>query len=202
MLTFTGAEGAVTVTAKSFEKPAISDIARIAVVKHVTNIRTPLSAIYLKRGTSYTLPVLLGDGSQTVSGGFICTSANKKVVTVNGGKLKASDKIRKKTKTSITIKARNGYKKKIIVYVVPKAKAIKSFAVTGLPKTLKKGKTKQLTVKIKTKGATDVKVTYASSKKNIIAVDKAGKLTAIKKGTSEITVKAGAKKIIKKVVVK
>jgi C1A family cysteine protease/uncharacterized protein YjdB len=199
LLTFNGTEGIVSVKVSSAEIPAKYYTADIKVVKNVTNIRTPLSTIYLKRGSSYKLPVAVDDGKKTISAGLTYKSANKKVVTVSGGKLKASAKIKKQKKTTVTIKAANGKTKKITVYVVPSAKTIKKFSVTGMPGKLKAGATKQLTVRIKTKGATGVKVTYASSKSKVVSVDKAGKLTAKKKGTAYITVKAGSKKIRKKI---
>ena len=52
--------------------------------------------------------------------------------------------------------------------------------------TLKRGKSLKLNV------STDAeKVTFKSSKKKVVSVTKTGKITARKKGTAKITVKAG-----------
>jgi uncharacterized protein YjdB len=83
--------------------------------------------------------------------------------------------------------------------VVGKATALKKVSLVKPPGSLKKGKTKILTIKLSPKTATDVKVTYKSSKPKIIKVDKAGKITALKKGKATITVKCG-KRIVQKTI--
>jgi uncharacterized protein YjdB len=68
------------------------------------------------------------------------------------------------------------------------------------PKTIKVGKTALL--KVKTGKATGAKVTFKSSKKSVLKVDKAGRLIALKKGKATITIKAGGKSVKKKITVK
>jgi hypothetical protein len=68
--------------------------------------------------------------------------------------------------------------------------------------TIQKGKTKQLKLKVIPAKATDLKVTFKSNKKKIVSVDKAGMLTALKKGKAKITVKVGNKTFAKTVTVK
>ena len=81
-------------------------------------------------------------------------------------------------------------------------KAQCSVTVKGVPNkltlnkksiSLKKGKTFQIKVKIP-KGTVCSKFSYKPDKKKIVSVSKAGKVTAKKKGTAKITVKAGNSK--------
>ena len=57
-------------------------------------------------------------------------------------------------------------------------------------KTLKKGKSFTIKPKLTPSGA-EAKITYRSSNKKIATVNAKGKVTAKKKGTATITVKAG-----------
>ena len=63
--------------------------------------------------------------------------------------------------------------------------------------TLYKGQKKQLKIK-----GTKKKAKWSSNKKSVVSVDKKGKITAKKKGTAVITVKAGKKTVKCKVTVK
>ena len=63
------------------------------------------------------------------------------------------------------------------------------------------GDAKQLKVTVKPSNSTDA-VTFKSSKKSVISVDKNGVITAKKPGTATITAKAGSKKATIKITVK
>ena len=81
---------------------------------------------------------------------------------------------------------------------------VKSVAVSNLPAktlTLKKGKSFKLKAKVTVKGKISKAVTYKTSNKKVVAVTKAGKLTAKKKGTAKITIASKANKK-KKVIIK
>jgi uncharacterized protein YjdB len=68
---------------------------------------------------------------------------------------------------------------------------------------LKKGKSYTVKLKLKNKKATNIKsITFKSSKKKVFTVDKAGKITALKKGKAKLTVKAGGRKSVMNVRVK
>jgi uncharacterized protein YjdB len=67
---------------------------------------------------------------------------------------------------------------------------------------LKVGKTAILKVKATPAKATNLLVKFSSSKKSVLSVDKAGKITALKKGTAKVTVKIGKKKYVLTVKVK
>jgi uncharacterized repeat protein (TIGR02543 family) len=164
----------------------------------VTKISTPLKTVYLKKGASLTIPVV-AYSSDGKTAGLTWTSGNNSVATVNqSGKVTA----KKKGTAKITAKAENGKSVTVTVNVVNKAKKLKKLTIAGAPKSLKKGKTAQLTVKLTPANATNLSITFKSSKPSVLSVDKAGKLTAQKKGTATITVKAGGKTAKKTITVK
>jgi uncharacterized protein YjdB len=109
---------------------------------------------------------------------------------------------KRKGKTTITVTALNGKKLQVKVYVVTKAKKLTKVKFTGAPSKIKKGKTAQLKTKIYPTGTTNPRVKFASSKKSVIKVDKAGKITALKKGKAKITVRIGKKTYSKTITVK
>lgn len=205
LVTFKGPEGAVTITAESPDGPVVS--VSLTSVKNVTAIRTPLSKLYLQKGKSLTLPVVLDDKTApkiAVSSKLKWKSSKPSVLSVTQkGKIKANKKLKKKTTVTVTATAANGKSKKIKVVVVPKAKALgKVTAKFPKKNRMKVGATYQLKVKLRSAKATNVKVTFKSSNKKVIKVDKAGKLLALKKGKATITIKAGKKTYKKKITVK
>ena len=113
------------------------------------------------------------------------TSSNKKVATVSkDGTITA----KKAGKANITVKAG---KKKVTVKVTVQAPA--PTGINGVPatKTLKKGKSFTIKPKLTPSGA-EAKITYSSSNKKVATVNAKGKVTAKRKGTAVITVKAGS----------
>jgi hypothetical protein len=175
----------------------------ITFAKPVTEVRTPLAKIYLKKGSSFT-PSVCADsyknGKADTKALLTWTSSKPKVATVDKatGKIKA----KKAGSTKITATALNGKKVTLTVNVVGKAVALKKVALAKAPKSLAVGKTAVLKVKTTPAKATNLKVTFSSSDKKVLAVDKWGKLTALKKGKAKITVKIGKKKYVATVKVK
>jgi uncharacterized protein YjdB len=126
-------------------------------------------------------------------------SSNTKVASVSAaGMIKAKSPGTAK----ITATALNGKKLTITVKVAKKAVALKKITASGVKATLKVGKSVQMKIKVNPAGATNLKVRFKSSKKSVVSVDKAGKLTALKKGKARITVLVGKKKVVKAVTVK
>jgi uncharacterized protein YjdB len=70
---------------------------------------------------------------------------------------------------------------------------VKKIKVTGWKKTMKRGKSARLKVKVSPAGATVTVVSFKSSKPSVLYVDKSGQLKAKKKGSATITVKVGNK---------
>jgi hypothetical protein len=207
LVTFKGKEGVVTITATAADGSGKYAARVIKVSKNVTKMRTPVKKVYIQRGKSLTLPVALDDKTApklTVASRLTWKSSKPKVLKVSAkGKIKAAKKVKKKTKVTVTATAYNGKKLKFTVYVVPKAKKLTSARVTWPKKArLKKGKTYQIKIKLRPATATGVKVTFKSSKKKVLTVDKAGKLVAKKKGKATVTVKVGRKTYKKKITVR
>lgn len=88
---------------------------------------------------------------------------------------------------SITATARYGSKKKAkckITVTIP----VKGVKLNKTSAKVYKGKTLQLTAKISPKNATNKKVTWKSSKPKVASVTQKGKVKALKKGKTTITV--------------
>jgi hypothetical protein len=209
VLTFTGAEGEVRVTASVPGAPgAVTEPVAIRVVRNVSRIRTPVSRLFVQSGKKLALPVALDDSSDMTvkfTAGLKFTSSNPKAATVDAKGIIKAKKVKKTVKTTITVKAANGKALKVKVTVVPKAKKLSRLSVSGTPakSTLAVGKTAILKVKHVSKKATGVRVTFTSSNPKVLTVDKAGKIIAKSAGKASITVKAAGKTIkTKKITVK
>jgi uncharacterized protein YjdB len=143
------------------------------------------------------------DGKKVITGTKVSYKSSKPKIA----KVDAKGRVTglKAGKAKITIQSASGKKVVVNVTVLKKAVKIKKVTLKGVKKgklNLKKGKTKQLTIKLSPAKASNLKVTFKSSKPKIVKVDKAGKLTALKKGKANITVKVGTKKVKVKVTVK
>jgi predicted outer membrane repeat protein len=199
LVTFTGKEGTVRITATSPDGP--SHYKDIKVVKNVTKLRTPLTARNLTVKKKISVKPVIDDGNKIITAGLTYKSSNPKVATVDA---KGNVKGIKKGKATITIRSQNGKKATVKINVAKKAVKLKKFTLTGVKKnalTLQKGKTKDLKIKLAQSKASDLKVTFKSSKSSVAKVDAAGRITAVKKGTATITVKAGSKTVKVKVTV-
>jgi predicted amidohydrolase YtcJ/uncharacterized protein YjdB len=195
-------EGTVKLTATAADGKKATLTIKIA--KKVTKVRTPLTTLYVVKGKAITPPVCADSVNQATkkadtSAKLTWKSSNTKVATVSSaGKITP----KKKGKATITATALNGKKLTIKVNVVTKATALKKVALSGAPASLKVGKTAVLKVKASPAKATNLAVKFSSSKKSVVSVDKAGRITALKKGTAKITVKIGKAKYVQTVKVK
>jgi uncharacterized protein YjdB len=203
LVTFTGKEGTVRITAASADGP--DNFKDIKVVRNVTKIRTPLTTVGITKGKSLALPVELDDGNINVtkSAEKTFTSSNTKIVTVDPktGKIKGI----KKGNAKITVTTANGKSLNIKVNVGKKAVKLKNFTLTGIKKnalSMKVGQTKELKIKFTPKNVSDLKVTFKSSKSSVAKVDAGGRIAAVKKGKATVTVKAGNKTVKVKLTVK
>lgn len=115
-------------------------------------------------------------------------STNKSIVTVDSkGVIKAGSKTGT-AKVSVTLKSG----KKAYVTVVVQKTTVKTTKITGVPSklTLKKG-AKTTLKPVRTPFTSGEKTTFVSSNKSVATVSSTGVITAKKKGTAVITVKAG-----------
>lgn len=153
-------------------------------VVKTTKISVDTAKVTLKKGKKYTIqPVItpVTSGQKTTY-----TSSNKKAAVVSS---KGVVTAKGAGKAKITV--RSGSKKCTVTITVPKTKTQK---IKNLPTkniTLKKGKTKQLQLKLYPANS-DEKITYQSSKKSVASISTKGKITAKKAGTATITVKSGS----------
>lgn len=122
------------------------------------------------------------------------TSSDKKVATVSkNGTIEAV----KSGKTVITVKTGSGKKDTMIVIV---KKAPKTVKLSWSKKTMKIG-TKYQLKPILTANSASNKISYFSSKKSVVSVDKNGMLHAKKKGQAMITIKTFNDKMVSGIVV-
>jgi len=158
-------------------------------------ISTNAASLKLKKKQSTTKFTVTG----LAKGDYVTsiTSSNNKIVTVTGNKngtckIKAGSKTGKAT---ITIKLASGLTKQIKVSV--QKKAVTCSKIKNVPKTikLKKKQTYQLKPMIEPITCTD-KAKYKSSNKKTAKVTTSGKITAVKKGKTKVTVVVGKKKFV------
>ncbi|MDR1815111.1 MAG: InlB B-repeat-containing protein [Clostridiales Family XIII bacterium] len=206
---FTAAEGGTAVTAETKVTGNVTYYARWTKeifdldppLARVTQIRAAQTTFYVVKKNSITIPVAYdlaeGDTAQPV---LTWASSKPKVAKVDAatGKVTAV----KAGTAKITVTAEGGKSKTFTVKVVAKALKAKAVVVKKPPKTLAVGKTKALKASVSPAKATGAVLTFKSSKPSVLSVDKAGKLTALKKGTAKITVKAGGKKATIEITIK
>ena len=126
-------------------------------------------------------------------------SSNPKILTVTAnGKLKAGKKTGKAT---LTITLASGLKKQIKVKVQKKAVKTTKISVPRTRIVIKKGRKQQLKPVI-TPITSLQKITFSSSNKKIVSVNKKGQITARRKGRAKITIRSGSKKKVVTVTVK
>jgi uncharacterized repeat protein (TIGR02543 family) len=203
LVSFTGKEGEVVITATAADGSGVSGSKTFTVVKHVVDIRVALTKVNVSVKKKVSIAPVLEDAGQVITGSKITyTSSNPKVAKVDA---KGSVTGVKAGKAVITITAANGKSAKVNVTVVKKAVKLKKFTLSGIKKgalTLKAGKTKILKIKLSPAKATNLKISFGSNKKGVATVDAAGRITAVKKGKAVITVKAGGKTVKVKLTVK
>lgn len=123
---------------------------------------------------------------------------NKKIASVSK---KGVIKAKKKGKTTLSVVLSNGTVLKAAVKVQKGTVRTTKLTVPSKRIVLKKGKKIKLIAEC-TPLTTQEKITYKTSDKSVVTVDKKGKLTAKKAGKAKITVKSGKKKSVCTVTVK
>ena len=155
-----------------------------------------LPAVYIAKGKSVTLPAAV-QPYNAANKKVAFKSKDKKIAKVTStGKIKGL----KTGKTTITIITKDGNKKATCkVYVVKKAVKLKKLTLNQKAKvSLTKGKTLDVKAKLSPAKATGIVPKFTSGNTSVAVIDKAGMITALKAGSTTITVKAGKlKKTIK-----
>lgn len=181
-ITATSKEGTavITVTLASEKTAKVTVTVKMIRTTKLTKVPKTLS---LTTGKKYTLkPVVTPSNSQEK---VTYKSSNTKIATVSSTGVITAKKVGK-----VTITVQSGKQKATVTLTVKKAPALKAIKNVLPKKTITKGKTYTLKPQLYPSGAI-AKITYTTSNKSIATVDSKGKITAKKKGTAVITVKAG-----------
>lgn len=149
-------------------------------------MKVNVSSIVLKTGQSTTKVKVTGlaKGDRIAS----WTSSNRRIVNVNSsGKITAA---KRDGNAIITITLRSGLKKKISVRV--QRAAVKTTRIQGIQRRLTLQRRKSYTFVPQLLPITSLeRVTFTSSNKNVVTVTSRGRVTARRRGTAVITVRAG-----------
>ena len=168
----------ITVTLVSGKKATVAVTVKMIRTSKITKVP---AALTLTAGKKYALKPVVTPSNSQEKVTYRC--GNLKVATVS-----SSGVITAKKAGKATVAVQSG-KQKVYVKITVKVdlKGIKNIPSA---KTIAKGKTYTLKPQLYPTGAV-AKVTYTSDNKSVAAVDSKGKITAKKKGTAVITVKAG-----------
>jgi uncharacterized protein YjdB len=188
----------ITATARDGSKKSASVKIKVtyALTKKVTVTTKGLASnqkatkLYVVKGKKVSIKGTVSP--TTAKQGVTYINKNPKIVSLSK---KGVIKAKKTGKAIIYVKSADGRKKiKVTVYVVKKTKTVKSLKVSKKKLTLKVGKTSKIKTAVKPVTTTS-RVTYTVKNKKIATVDKYGKVTAKKKGTTRVTVKCGKKTV-------
>lgn len=159
-----------------------------------TAVKLNASSLTMQKGKCST--ALKASGLSSGDSVAKWTSSNSKIVAVNSktGKLTA----KKTGKAKITVTTKTGAKASCVITVKNAVVKTQKLTLSKTSVTLKKGKTMKISVTRTPLTATD-KITFKSSNTSIVTVNSNGKVTAKKKGTAKIVIKAasGAKVTLK-----
>lgn len=181
-ITATSKEGNATITVKLASGKTAKVVVTVKFIRttKLTNVPKTLS---ITTGKKYTLkPVVTPSNTQEK---VTYKSSNTKIATVSSTGVITAKKV-----GTATITVKSGKRYATVKVTVKKAPALKAIKNVPTKKTVVKGKTCTLKPQLYPSGAI-AKITYTSSNKSVATVDSKGKITAKKKGTAVITVKAG-----------
>lgn len=181
-ITATSKEGTAVITVTLASKKTAKVTVTVKMIRTTKLTKVP-KTLSLTTGKKYTLkPVVTPSNSQEK---VTYKSSNTKIATVSSTGVITAKKVGK-----VTITVQSGKQKATVTLTVKKAHALKAIKNVPTKKTITKGKTYTLKPQLYPSGAI-AKITYTTSNKSIATVDSKGKITAKKKGTAVITVKAG-----------
>jgi hypothetical protein len=170
----------------------------IHLVAPVLGITIQQNSFSIAKGKTLTIPVVVYPTNHLKTK-LKYSSSNPKVATVT-----STGKISGKAIGTSTIKvsASNGKSASFKIFVVKKNIKVKEVNVSKAPKSLKTKETRYLKVKITPINATGAVVKFKSSNPKVISVDRVGKIVALKKGISTITISVGSMSVKKIITVK
>ena len=187
-------EGSAIITAKAGAKEAKCAVTVQKKVIPVSSITLNKTTLSLEKGTSETLTATVGPEDATDKT-VTWSSSNAEIASVD-----EHGKVTAHTGGEAVITAKAG--EKAATCTVTVTVPVESITLNKTALELYEGKSEVLKATVKPDDATDSKVTWGSSDKEIAAVDGEGKVTAIGAGETIITAMAGGKTASCKVVVK
>ena len=171
-----------------------SGTASSAPTPEVLSVEMPQKNLYIVKGKSVKIPAI----AYTKFGEKVALLWKSNETSIATVTQKGDVKGVKPGSTSVTATAPNGKKATLKVFVIKKAKKVKKITVAKKSMSaMKIGKSKFLIATLKPKnatGKTGAVYKWSSKNKKIAKIDAAGKITALKKGKSKITVTVGGKK--------
>ena len=202
------ATGKATITVASKKSPKIKDTLKITVKQGATKLVAKTNEGYvigksftMTKGKSITANILATPSGASKSVKW--SSSNKRVATVSSkGVIKAV----KNGTAKITATAKDGCGAKFTTTIKVVSGKVTSVKVNKTSVQLVKGKSTTIKATVKTSGSgANKNVVWSSSNTKVAKVNSNGKITAVKKGTATITVKAvdgsGKKATVKVVVI-
>ena len=202
------ATGKATITVASQKSPKIKDTLKITVKQGATKLVAKTNEGYvigksftMTKGKSITANILATPSGASKSVKW--SSSNKRVATVSSkGVIKAV----KNGTAKITATAKDGCGAKFTTTIKVVSGKVTSVKVNKTSVQLVKGKSTTIKATVKTSGSgANKNVVWSSSNTKVAKVNSNGKITAVKKGTATITVKAvdgsGKKATVKVVVI-
>jgi uncharacterized repeat protein (TIGR02543 family) len=159
-----------------------------------TKIRIPIKRLYITKGSSVLVPVV-ADGESGKADANVkleWISDNPEVVSVDqSGRVTAHSG----GSAVIRVWSQNGKTASFKATVVKKPSKVKKLKVSGIAGSgkIRVGRTAQLKLTVTPARATVTRIKFRSGKPSVLSVDKAGRITAKKKGRAVITVVVGNK---------
>ena len=172
--------GKAVVTAKTVDG-GLKATCTVSVEIPATSLKISKSSLTLYAGKTYALTSSIAP-SNTTNKTIRWTSSNEKVATVNSsGKITAVGG----GKATITAKTSNGLTAACTVTVL---KSVSSVSLNKTAVSVYTGSSVKLSASVLPSDASNKKVTWSTSNRNVASVDEAGTVRAVKAGTAVITV--------------
>ena len=172
--------GKAVVTAKTVDG-GLKATCTVSVEIPATSLKISKSSLTLTAGKTYALTSSIAP-SNTTNKTIRWTSSNEKVATVNSsGKITAVGG----GKATITAKTSNGLTAACTVTVL---KSVSSVSLNKTAVSVYTGSSVKLSASVLPSDASNKKLTWSTSNRNVASVDEAGTVRAVKAGTAVITV--------------
>ncbi|MCL2606045.1 MAG: Ig-like domain-containing protein, partial [Coriobacteriia bacterium] len=199
--------GTTTITVRTVADRNITATATIRVQAAPTRINSSVRNITLRRGTNFRIPVVVkGNTNTSVTVNWQTTNRNVASLSSNRSHTKGTLNIRQNSNRVLTIRAiRTGNARitlttlngRTITYnirVVNSTQRLNRVRITNLPSNnrMRAGQTRQLNARLTpTRATLTGQLRWTSSRPRVASVDGAGRVTAHRRGETNITLRVG-----------